>query len=324
MVNVVGDVAKACHIQKKMKPTLKKLGAVCAMSMALYGYANALEVEELNSTALTLTHANTSFSKDYRFVVLEDLSVRRIWPSAGKTITVDFNISTDKAIAIFIDYQNKDNAEEALQDAQTLIAGRVEEIKWRLVKADTAKKLGMGQSRYMRFEDNSMLMWEKGEGSDCSRLVWFASPPKINRMELSEASEFAGKTAMGNRGVAQGDLIKKIRENEERLLNGSGTARPTPQKTATTAAPPKTAPIKNTSPSPVQQEANNLLQKLGIPADNEVVKWGILGIAVLILLMVFQSILTARRKAKERAAFEQLLSANASGERVTVKRRTHH
>ena len=299
------------------------------------------DVADLTS-GLTRTHADKHFRKDYVYRILEDNTVRRTWQAEGKSIAVDFDIRSEKAIAIFIDYKPAAEKRTALADVKALTEGRRDDAKWSKTKKEAVEKVGLKKNtRLMRLNDKSYLFWESGSKEKCDRLCWFATAPKMDRMTLGDANEFSGRTAMGNSGMA--GAAKQLRADEERRmrieptpLGGTAVAvatpaptpRPRPAATTSTttaetprpvqrpAAPVAVAPTQaelddldeEVADTTEQGEAANLLQALGIEVDERVAKL-ILGlVALLVLIGIWSGISSARRKAKQRAEFENLLN----------------
>lgn len=324
--------------KKDMKRIVTSLFCAGALVLALSGGAMAQDVADLTS-GLTRTHADKHFRKDYVYRILEDNTVRRTWQAEGKSIAVDFDIRSDKAIAIFIDYKPAAEKRTALADVKALTEGRRDDAKWSKTKKEAVEKVGLKKNtRLMRLNDKSLLFWESGSKEKCNRLCWFATAPKMDRMTLGDANEFSGRTAMGSSGMA--GAAKQLRADEERRMRieptpvgGTAVAVATPTPTPRPAATPKpsaepTRPVQRPA-APVavaptqaelddldqevadtaeQGEAANLLQALGIEVDERVAKL-ILGlVALLVLIGIWSGISSARRKAKQRADFENLMN----------------
>lgn len=319
---------------------MKKLSCIGALLVALSGSAVALEVSELTS-GLTRSYADRHFSKDYHYRILEDNSVRRTWKAAGKSIIVDFDIRTEKVVSIIIDYEPSAEKRAALADVKSLTEGRREGVKWTPTKKNAVERVGMKKNtRLMRLTDKSLLFWEAAGKNKCSRLCWFAQAPTVDRMTIGDASETSGRTAMGNTSMT--GAAKQLRIDEERRMHieptpAPGTAiaatKPTPRPAATgkptAAATPAVTPRPAPRPAvPVATiddteldvpdtestestettEAKNLLQALGIELDDNMRKI-IAGVGgLLVLLILWNIISSARRKAKQRKAFENLLN----------------
>lgn len=327
-----------------MKKTLRMMSCICALVLAGAGNAPALEVAEL-PTQLTRSYADKHFSKDYNYRLLEDSTVRRSWQAEGKTIIVDFDIASDKAVSIYIDYEPSAEKRTALADVKVLTEGRREGAKWGKTKKDAVAKIGVKNARLMRLTDKSLLFWESTGKEKCARLCWFAKAPTIDRMTLSDATSYTGRTALGNSGGGgMGAALGRLRDDEERRMH----IEPVPVATAVAAAPkpaPKpaakpastasaastTKPAVKPAPRPAAPvavapaapaddladldaesdapEAGNLLEAMGVEANNEVMKWAAVGGGVLLLLILWGVVSSSRRKAKQRAAFEKLLNS---------------
>ncbi len=329
-----------------MKKTLRMMSCLCALVLAGVGGAAALEVAEL-PTDLTRSYADKHFSKEYDYRLLEDNTVRRTWQAAGKSIIVDFDIASDKVVSIYIDYEPAADKKTALADVKVLTEGRREGAKWSKTKKDATEKIGMKKARLMRLADKSLLFWESTGKDKCARLSWFAKAPTVDRMTLGDASEYTGRTAMGNSGGGMGAILGRLRADEERRMR----IEPVPAETAVAVAPKPTrkpaaaaaddsgskvaarkpaqrpaVPVATVEPEAPEEdfaapdeaeapEAGNLLAAMGVEASDEDVKrWGLVGGGILLLIILWSIISSAQRKAKQRAAFENLLNAGKRSE----------
>lgn len=331
-----------------MKKIWQKVSSVCMLALALGSSAAALEVSELTPT-MTRGYADKHFSKDYNYRILEDNTVRRTWTADGRSIIIDFDIRTEKTVSIFIVYEPAAGKREALADVKVLTEGRRDGANWFKPKKDAAEKVGLKKSRLMRLADKSLLFWETSGKEECSRLCWFATAPTINRMTLGDANEFSGRTALGSSGMT--GASKQLRADEERRMRiepvpvesavavakpaprPAGDAEPAVAQKPTPVQKPTVAPVKKPEPvavvpaAPVtdeldvpedvdtteNEESANILQALGIQADDEMVKWAAIGGGVLLLLIFWGGISSARRKARQRSQFEKLLRGGDAG-----------
>lgn len=317
-----------------MKKIWQNVAGVCMLALALSSGVEALEVSELTPT-LTRGYADKHFDKDYNYRILEDCSVRRTWQEEGKSIIIDFDIRTEKVVSIYIVYSPEADKKTALADVKVLTENRREGAKWINAKKDALDGVGLKKSRLMRLTDKSLLFWESAAKEKCSRLCWFATAPKIDRMALGNMNDYSGRTAMGN--TRSGGTFRQFQVDEERRMRiepvrvetavAVVTPAPRPAEDVAPAVEqkPAVAPVKKPEPvvgglaasvadepeapedgAEVKSSAN-LLQALGIQADDEVVKWGAIGLGVLLLLILWGAVSSARRKAVQRARFEKLL-----------------
>ena len=293
------------------------MNIVCG-TLLLVGAASALEVADLPSAELTRRYADEHFSKDYEFIVLEDNSIRRMWQAGDCSITIDFDIRSDKPLSIYISYKEEVDHVRVMEDMAGLVRGRNEGCKWSKAKEASARGVGLSSARFMRLTDGSFLFLESGKAEKSySRLIWFSEAPRRNRMELAEAKGHTGRTAMGTRAGGGSAVEEIIRDEEKRRSRTSGSS----PKSAPVSAPQSTPIIPAPSPSPAVPEsepeqapsaapevpADNLLAALGIDLNNKVVKWGLIGGGVLLLFIIWNSISAARHRARQQAAFEALL-----------------
>ncbi|MBR5888072.1 MAG: hypothetical protein IKZ07_07680 [Akkermansia sp.] len=272
--------------------------------------AVALEVKDLPVEGLTREYADRNFGKNYDYYILEDNSVRRVWKEAGYTLTLDFDIRSSKLLSLSVDYQPAAPKNVALKDARHLCEGRNEGVKWVKIKEESANKVGLKDARLSRLTDGSFLFWESaGSSGECERLCWFAEAPRQDRSKIAEANAYTGRTAMGSTGSMSGSVA--VLQQDEARRRGR------PMPTHRQSGRPKSDPIVVT-PAPDTEsqsgkkpgksvEMTNPLAALGIELDDEMKKWLMIGGGVLLLLIIWSRISEARKKAKQRAAFEALL-----------------
>lgn len=321
-----------------MKKIQQMMSCACVLAMVLGCGVSALEVAELTSP-LTRSYADKHFSKDYNYRILEDNTVRRTWQAEGKSIIIDFDIRTEKAVSIFIAYESAVDKSTAMADAKVLTEGRREGCKWITAKKAALDKVGLKKSRLMRLTDKSLLFWERAGKEKCARLCWFASAPKVDRLTLGGMTEYSGRTALGN--IRSSGTASQLLADEERRMRiepvpvrtaaavAEPVRRPRPVQPAVSAAEPSpsvspAAPVAVVVPAATAEdvpdfadeeaESHNLLQAMGLQVDDNVMKWVTIGGGVLLLLIFWGAISSARRRAKQRAAFEKLLKAGEKSE----------
>lgn len=305
-----------------MKTSFLNAGKFAALTLILAMNVQALDIEEIH-LPLTRSYADQHFSKNYHFIILEDNSVRRIWREGSKTITIDFDIKTEQALSIFVEYHQVADKMQALTDMKMLTEGtREDNSGWKKIKSGTTSKIGIGDCRLMRLKNGAMIFWENSENDGCKRLCWFASKPDKDRMQLTSAMETTGHTALGK--VAGSGAFKRLWDDERRRQKMEvvkpQTPKPTEQAEKNTAAPePKVTPVPptikmdefgeeaTTETVVIKNDSKNLLDVLGIKADNETIKWVLLGVSFVVLLVISNMISAARKKARQQAAFEALL-----------------
>lgn len=288
----------------------KMMNIVCGM-LLMVGVAGALEVADLPSAELTRRYADQHFSKDYEFIVLEDNSIRRMWQAGDCSITIDFDIRSDKPLSIYITYNEEVDHVRVMEDMMGLVRGRNEGCKWSKAKEASARGVGLSSARFMRLTDGSFLFLESGKAEKSySRLIWFSEAPRRNRLELAEAKGHTGRTAMGTRAGGGTAVAEIVKDEEKRRGRARTTTTPksSPIIPATAPAPaaPESEPVQTPQTAP-DVPADNLLAACGIDLNNKFVKWGLIGGGVLLLLIIWNSISAARHRARQQAAFEALL-----------------
>lgn len=303
--------------------------AFCMASLA-----GAVELSDLNP-AITRTDADANLTKDYKYRVLSDLSVRRIWNlDENRKLTIDFDPKKDSLICIVVDYKKPVSAKEGTK--AILDITKAPEAKWNKLSNDKAAKYGVERARALKVDGGYAFM-ECNSAGKCIRVSLFREIPKASRRHLQDVSVADyGPTAMGNNAQASAgkellkdeaqrlqtpnktDLAKNITESDtmeddEPVATPEPTPEPEPEvtKTEEPVKPVATAekPTKKVKTQPQGDRGNDLqalLDKLGLGSLTPM-QWGI-GAAALILLF---TIISMVRRANEQKRLKARAEAMA-------------
>ncbi|MBR2126129.1 MAG: hypothetical protein IJ943_05290 [Akkermansia sp.] len=284
----------------------------CCLSLACA--VSALEVGDLPVEGLTRDYADNNFSKDYEYCILSDYSVRRTWKAEGYTLTLDFDIRSGKLLSLYVDYEPAAPKAEAMRHMRHLCEGRDEDTKWVKTKEKSANNVGLHNARHRQLTDKSFLFWESaGSSGDCERLCWFAEAPRQDRMKIAHATKNTGKTAMGTSSAGGG--FEAMFKDEARRRGLPATDTPS-EPAKMTPAPEQGSKPAADSPSQSRGEqvkVNNPLEKLGMEWNDETKKWLMYIGGALLVLIIWSRIAAARRRARQTAAFEELLRRDDRG-----------
>ena len=316
--------------------------------LAMSSLVQALELTDLR-LPLTRTEAD-SFTKDYTYEVLSDVSVRRTWRKDGRKIAIDFDTKTEQAICITVTYNQPVPRKEGLADAKVLAGDKVESPKWKQVKNEAAAKFGMKNAEALQLNDGTYLFREVTDDKKkrFTRLSLYAKMPKEDRSELQVLDSTGGKTALGSSTVGSG--IKELYADEAARqgtsLAGAGVAQTTPEVESTTIDEPRITALgstpgarealrrkqeaehaKQTTEQPIasvetpesteKKEASagsrsnrTLIEALGLDNPGPV-QFGVIGgIVLLLIILVACSVNAKKRKAAQKAKFTAILVNN--------------
>ena len=335
------------------------------------GSAAALEVTDIPAEVFSREYADTHFTKDYEYRLLEDNSVRRTWKADGYTLIADFDIRSSKVICVFVDYEPVVSRSVAMEHARHLVAGRSEGVRWVNTRSEAVQRVGLPKARrFMELTDGSYIFWEadSARANNCDRLCWFASKPKDDRMTVGNLSSTTGRTALGSTGMT--GVYSSLKSDEERrreiqprpvagaqdlamedgpvatpgesastTVRPASTPRPTtprpttprPESTGTTsgamagattasapasAAPSRPAPSTTavTAPAEEAEPASNVLALIGLKVEDRMMYYILGGVGVLLLIIIWNAISAARRRARQEARFEALLNGDDEDE----------
>lgn len=198
----------------------------------------ALEINKLH-LPMTRDEADSTLSKDYEIMVLNDGSVRRSWKLEDKTVFVDFNTQTNEAILIAIVYDKPVPRKKGEADAHTIAAGKYDQdAGWDPAKDAESREMlrntfGLENALRKKLKDKSMLFMETKETKTRKvrviRVSLFSRMPSTNRWALKPVSKDAETTALGNQWSS---------EHLTALYNDEERRRELPLKTDDTVSPP--------------------------------------------------------------------------------------
>lgn len=328
----------------QMTPIKTITSWACILVAAFATWAGALEISQLH-LPMNRAEADKELSKDYSYEVLQDGSIRRTWKLDGKTVMIDFNSVDGSAIMISISYHPAISAGKANADANALAQGkRKENDRWLKTNKEATEPVGLSNAVMRKLTDDTYQFRESNEKKKITRITHFARLPHTNRWELQPASTNT-RTAMGNRSGA--DNVKALLADEERRKNsgarpGSLAANTTSQTKASPLGPPEqgtpVSPLQparqdaslgaagTASPEAAQpqeggkKQAGNIIELLGLDHPNPL-HYCVGGILLLILLFIIGGRLSAaKRKAKARANFNEVLKAKPMN-KTTVRKK---
>lgn len=183
--------------------------------LLLAGAVQAIQLEEVSPT-LTRTMADNTLSKNYKYRVLSDMSVRRIWNlDDNRKLTLDFNASSDKLLMAMVEYRKAVSPKQASRDARTLSGAS--KAKWKKMDRKRIKKYDVARNTRNAKLGDCFAFMEMNSSDKCNRVMVYTSLPTENRCRLKDADpNDDGVTALGKR--AGGGLAKTIYAQEERRL----------------------------------------------------------------------------------------------------------
>ena len=195
------------------------------------GNAGALEVKDVQKD-LTRVQADQTLTKDYKFRVLSDLSVRRTWMVGDKTrVSLDFSTTTGKLVYVLVEYKKGVSPEKAEKDAARIL-GSASDISWNKLTKKKAEKYDVKNARAAK--SNGFYLFQEMKGKKCVRLSLTAEKPETNRRNLQDASTTDQVTALGSTmGGSQAKSILQDEERRQRTPNGvTGEKKKKPAKPA--------------------------------------------------------------------------------------------
>lgn len=237
-----------------MKHFLSLIFSLCLVAV---GSLAAVELSDVSPT-LTRTMADNTLTKDYKYRVLSDMTVRRIWNlDDNRKLTLDFHASSDKLLMAMVEYRKAVSPKQASRDARQLSgAGKA---KWKKMDSKRVKKYDVARnSRNAKLGDCYGFM-EMNASDKCSRVMVYTSLPTENRRHLKDADlTDGGVTALGAR--AGSSLGKTIAEQEERRLK-------TPASSSSVAVRRPAAPAASTVPAVADDASDSLVDEEDAPEE---------------------------------------------------------
>ncbi len=306
---------------------------LCA-ALCLASLAGAVELTDL-TPALTRTDADANLTKDYKYRVLSDLSVRRVWNlDENRKLTIDFDPKKDSLICMMVEYKKPVSSKEGTK--AILDITKAPEAKWNKLSNDKAAKYGVERAKALKVDGGYAFM-ECNSAGKCIRVSLFREIPKGSRRHLQDVSVADyGPTAMGNNAQASAgkellkdeaqrlqtpnktDLAKNIAESDtmeddEPVTNTTEPEpEPTPEvtKTEEPAAPVATTdkPKKKVKSQPQGDRTNDLqalLDKLGLGGLTPA-QWGIGGVALILLFTIIGMVRRSNEQKRLKARAEAM------------------
>ncbi len=195
-------------LPKRMKTLSVFLAFACACPLL----CGALDLSPI-STDITRKQADSLYKKTYQYKVLDDISVRRIWSDPNHTVTLDFEVAKDSLVMAEVQYNKPIELKDAAADAERINGSELG--KWQRAKAEQSKSIGLGNCYYIRTDDNRFFFIEVDNDKQATSIIYFSTPPKVNRRELEEA-ETNSFTAMGT--SAKATAAEELYKDEDSRL----------------------------------------------------------------------------------------------------------
>lgn len=305
---------------------------LCA-ALAMASLAGAVELTDL-APDITRTDADANLTKDYKYRVLSDLSVRRVWNlDENRKLTIDFDPKKDRLICIMVDYKKPVSSKEGTK--AILDITKAPEAKWNKLSNDKAAKYGVERAKALKVDGGYAFM-ECNSAGKCIRVSLFREIPKASRRHLQDISVADyGPTAMGNNAQASAgkellkdeaqrlqtpnktDLAKNIAESDtmedDEPVTNTTEPEPEPEvtKTEEPAKPVATveAPVKKKIDSQPKGDRGNdlqaLLDKLGLGSLTPM-QWGIGGAALILLFTIIGMVRRSNEQKRLKARAEAM------------------
>lgn len=313
---------------------------LCA-ALCMASLAGAVELTDL-SPALTRTDADANLTKDYKYRVLSDLSVRRVWNlDENRKLTIDFDPKKDALICLMVEYKKPVSSKEGTK--AILDITKAPEAKWNKLSNDKAAKYGVERAKALKVDGGYAFM-ECNSAGKCIRVSLFREIPKASRRHLQDVSVADyGPTAMGNNAQASAgkellkdeaqrlqtpnktDLAKNIAESDtmeddEPVTNTTEPEpEPEPQVTKTEETPTPVAttekPKKKVKSQPQGDRGNDLqalLDKLGLGSLTPA-QWGIGGAALILLFTIIGMVRRSNEQKRLKARAEAMARMDVGG-----------
>lgn len=203
-----------------------------ALILPLLASAALLNAAELTDFKLNMNReaADAAMSKDYKYVVLKDSTVRRTWALKNRNVSMDFRADEDKLICITLEYTKPAPVKVCVKDAEKIVGEELR--KWRNVNDETCEKLGMKRAMGCQTSGGYYVFREKDSDDKCSRMLFYVDKPASDRSKL-EVFEGMKSTALGASGTT--DLTFLMEDEYARKAGlGAKLNEPTPTVAAST------------------------------------------------------------------------------------------
>ncbi len=210
---------------------------------------SALDYNKLHK-GLTREQAVKVTPRDYRYMVLSDQTVRRIWSEDGQEYALDFDPKNGKLLCARIRYAEPVDQKTATRDMQKI--GRTHASNWKRGEAKKMRHIGFTRAHYIKLDDNTFFFAKQNRSGKVTALYFFTSTPKSDRYALKEGTSSVHQTALGSSDGSAANRIAQLQREEEQLraqADGGAIAAtnttPTPAKPSGTFRP--TATSKDTA-----------------------------------------------------------------------------
>ena len=204
-----------------------------AIILPLLATASLLNAAELTDFKLNMNRetADSAMSKDYKYSVLKDSTVRRTWELKNRNVSMDFRADEDKLICITLEYTKPAPVKVCVKDAEKIVGEELR--KWRNVNDETCEKLGMKRAMGCQTASGYYVFREKDSDDKCMRMVFYVDKPQSDRSKL-EVFDGLKSTALGTSGTT--DLTFLMEDEYARKAGlGAKLNEPTPTVEASSA-----------------------------------------------------------------------------------------
>lgn len=212
-----------------MKTIPQIAGMMSLVAAVLSCNAEALELKDLH-LPMTRDEADGSLTKDYKYTILSDSTVRRTWKLKGRTVHVDFKLNKQgQALCIAVEYAKPVNRKTVHNDIKAITGGKSNYKKLGKPKKNT-NTYGMEHALGAKVKEDKNEGWIFVEHTSaarkkCTRFVYYASKPSRDRLSIGEAREDGGYTALGSSG-ANIDLSALMADEEDRRRTAASASKP--------------------------------------------------------------------------------------------------
>ncbi len=181
------------------------------------------------SPSLARSQADFALSKDYKFTILEDNTVRRTWQTDKGELSLDFDPRSDSLISVQLAYKNPVTLKEAGRDGRAL--SDTTDIKWRRAVASKVKHLGFSKALYSKLSNGSFIFVDYNSSEKITHLTIFSKSPKKGRRDLKQGDPGGHATALG---VSEGNqrYNSLFADEERRHAMPLGNKGPKPSRPA--------------------------------------------------------------------------------------------
>ncbi len=180
---------------------------------------------------ITRDQSSEVFSNDYRYVVLEDATVRRIWDDGSRRLSLDFQPEDGSLICGRIRYMSPVKISDATRELNTI--ARTSGKGWRKTDPKKIEQLGFRKALFSKISNKSYFFAVLNEAGQVSSINFYSSVPRSNRYSLAEGSTKVRQTGLGSSSNQSAEQIAYLKAQEAELRN--------PKDTGLAVADPSTA-----------------------------------------------------------------------------------